>query len=86
MAVLAALRCVDAVVLFDEDTPLSVVKTLKPNVLVKGGDYDALEKDPLHPRYIVGSAEVRASGGRVVVVPVVPGKSSTDMIERIRRT
>lgn len=86
MAVLAALRCVDAVVLFDEDTPLSVVKTMKPNVLVKGGDYDALEKDPLHPRYIVGSAEVRASGGRVVVVPVVPGKSSTDMIERIRRT
>ena len=86
MAVLAALRCVDAVVLFDEDTPLSVVETLKPNVLVKGGDYDALETDPSHPRYIVGSAEVRASGGRVVVVPVVPGKSSTEMIERIRRT
>lgn len=86
MAVLAALRCVDAVVLFDEDTPLSVVETLKPNVLVKGGDYDALETDPSHPRYIVGSAEVRASGGRVVVVPVVPGKSSTEMIERILRT
>lgn len=86
MAVLAALRCVDAVALFDEDTPLSVVETLKPNVLVKGGDYDALETDPSHPRYIVGSAEVRASGGRVVVVPVVPGKSSTEMIERILRT
>ena len=81
---LAALRCVDAVVLFDEDTPLNVVQALRPDVLVKGGDYDPSVSDPSNPKYIVGSAEVRASGGSVVAVPLVPGRSTTTLVQRIQ--
>jgi D-beta-D-heptose 7-phosphate kinase/D-beta-D-heptose 1-phosphate adenosyltransferase len=73
---LAALRCVDAVVLFAQDTPLKVV--------VKGGDYDPQVTDPTDAKYIVGSAEVRASGGSVVAVPLVPGRSTTTLVERIQ--
>ena len=81
---LAALRCVDAVVLFDQDTPLKVVQALRPNVLVKGGDYDPQVTDPTDAKYIVGSAEVRAAGGSVVAVPLVPGRSTTSLVERIQ--
>ena len=81
---LAALRCVDAVVLFDEDTPLNVVHALRPDVLVKGGDYDPQVTDPTDAKYIVGSAEVRAAGGSVVAVPLVPGRSTTTLVERIQ--
>ena len=81
---LAALRCVDAVVLFEEDTPLKVVQALRPDVLVKGGDYDPHATDPTNRKYIVGSAEVRASGGAVVAVPLVPGRSTTTLVERIQ--
>ena len=81
---LAALRCVDAVVLFDQDTPLKVVQALRPNVLVKGGDYDPQVTDPKDAKYIVGSAEVRAAGGSVVAVPLVPGRSTTSLVERIQ--
>ena len=81
---LAALRCVDAVVLFEEDTPLKVVQALKPDVLVKGGDYDPHVSNPSNPRYIVGSAEVRASGGAVVAVPLLPGRSTTTLVEKIQ--
>ncbi len=81
---LAALRCVDAVVLFEEDTPLKVVQALRPDVLVKGGDYDPHVSNPSNPRYIVGSAEVRASGGAVVAVPLLPGRSTTTLVEKIQ--
>ena len=81
---LAALRCVDAVVLFEEDTPLKVVQALRPDVLVKGGDYDPQVSNPSNPRYIVGSAEVRASGGAVVAVPLLPGRSTTTLVEKIQ--
>ena len=81
---LAALRCVDAVVLFEEDTPLKVVQALRPDVLVKGGDYDPHVSNPSNPRYIVGSAEVRASGGAVVVVPLLPGRSTTTLVKKIQ--
>ena len=74
--VLAALASVDAVTIFDEDTPLELLRALLPDVLVKGGDYTI--------DTIVGSAEVRAAGGEVVVVPLVPGRSTTRMIERTR--
>ncbi|HVE78086.1 MAG TPA: D-glycero-beta-D-manno-heptose 1-phosphate adenylyltransferase [Gemmatimonadaceae bacterium] len=74
--VLAALGCVDAVVLFDEDTPLELIQALGPDVLVKGGDYEEST--------IVGAREVRARGGRVVVVPLTPGQSTTSLIERLR--
>lgn len=74
--VLAALAAVDAVVVFAEDTPLELVRWLQPDVIVKGGDY--------HEDTIVGAPEVRARGGRVVVVPLTPGQSTTSIIEKLR--
>ncbi|HEX6058955.1 MAG TPA: D-glycero-beta-D-manno-heptose 1-phosphate adenylyltransferase [Gemmatimonadaceae bacterium] len=74
--VLAALECVDAVVVFDEDTPLELIHALRPDVLVKGGDYDEST--------IVGAADVRAWGGDVVVVPLTPGQSTTSIVEKLR--
>jgi len=74
--VLAALEAVDAVVVFDDDTPLTLVQHLAPDVIVKGGDYA--------PDTIVGADVVAARGGRVVVVPLVPGQSTTSIIEKLR--
>ena len=74
---LAALECVDAVVVFDEDTPLELVTALTPDVIVKGGDYE--------PDSVVGAAIVTARGGRVVIVPVTPGHSTTATIEKAQR-
>jgi D-beta-D-heptose 7-phosphate kinase/D-beta-D-heptose 1-phosphate adenosyltransferase len=67
---------VDAVVVFDEDTPLALVRHLRPDVIVKGGDY--------REETIVGAAEVRALGGDVVVIPLTPGQSTTSIIEKLR--
>jgi rfaE bifunctional protein nucleotidyltransferase chain/domain len=74
--VLAALEAVDAVVIFDEDTPLAIVTALEPDVLVKGGDY--------REETIVGASEVRARGGEVIVVPLLHGHSTTSIVDRIR--
>ena len=74
--VLAALEAVDVVVLFEEDTPLELVRRLRPSVIVKGGDYS--------PETVVGAAEVRASGGEVIIVPLTPGQSTTSIIEKLR--
>jgi D-beta-D-heptose 7-phosphate kinase/D-beta-D-heptose 1-phosphate adenosyltransferase len=74
--VLAALDCVDAVVLFDEDTPADIIKAIQPDILVKGGDWPENQ--------IVGRDTVEARGGRVVRVDVEPGYSTTALIERIR--
>ncbi len=74
--VLAGLAAVDCVVLFDEDTPLELIRALEPDVLVKGADY------PLDR--IVGADWVEARGGRVVRVPVLPGFSTTALVERLR--
>lgn len=74
--VLAALEVVDAVVLFEQDTPLDLVRLLEPDVIVKGGDYT--------PDDVVGAREVRARGGDVVIVPLTPGHSTTSIIERLR--
>ena len=82
--VLAALRCVDAVVIFDEDTPLQLIEALKPQVLVKGGDYNPDETDTSSPRYMVGSRETRARGGEVFSIPVVEGYSTTNAIQKIK--
>ncbi len=73
--VLAAVECVDLVVVFSEDTPLKLVKALKPDVIVKGGDYS---EDT-----IVGASEVKKWGGRVVVVPLTPGQSTTAIIRKL---
>ncbi len=74
--VLAALEVVDCVVVFDQDTPLELVRTLRPDVLVKGGDYS---EDT-----IVGAPEVRAWGGDVHVIPLTPGQSTTNIIRILR--
>jgi D-beta-D-heptose 7-phosphate kinase/D-beta-D-heptose 1-phosphate adenosyltransferase len=74
---LLALESVDRVVVYGEDTPLEVVKALLPDVLVKGADW-AEDK-------VVGRAEVEAAGGRVVRVATLPGRSTTAIVERIRR-
>jgi rfaE bifunctional protein nucleotidyltransferase chain/domain len=73
---LAALECVDAVVIFAEDTPAAIVRLIQPDVLVKGADWPADQ--------IVGRDTVEARGGRVVLVPVEQGYSTTSIIERIR--
>lgn len=75
--VLSALRFVDYVVLFDEETPYNLINDIKPTVLVKGGDYK--EDD------IVGADIVKASGGQVVVIPYLEGNSTTQIIEKIRK-
>ena len=82
--VVAGLRAVEAVVLFGEDTPLDLIRALQPDVLVKGGDYDANCTDATDPRYIVGSVEVRANGGRVETIDLVPGQSTTAIADRVK--
>jgi rfaE bifunctional protein nucleotidyltransferase chain/domain len=74
--VLAGLVAVDCVVLFEEDTPQSLIEALAPDVLVKGADY---ARDA-----VVGADWVEARGGRVVRVPLVPGFSTTSLVERLR--
>jgi D-beta-D-heptose 7-phosphate kinase/D-beta-D-heptose 1-phosphate adenosyltransferase len=74
---LASLECVDAVCLFDEDTPLQLISALLPDVLVKGADY-ALDQ-------VVGREAVEAAGGRVVLVPLVSGYSTSALLKRIRK-
>ncbi len=73
---IAALACVDCVVLFDEETPLTLIERLRPDVLVKGADYARAA--------IVGADQVEAWGGRVVRVPLVLGASTTALIARLR--
>ena len=82
--VIAGLRAVEAVVLFGEDTPLDLIRAFQPDVLVKGGDYDAGCTNPEDPRYIVGSAEVRAAGGQVETIDLVPGRSTTAIADRLK--
>jgi D-beta-D-heptose 7-phosphate kinase/D-beta-D-heptose 1-phosphate adenosyltransferase len=74
--VLAALEAVDAVVIFPEDTPLELIRRVRPDVLVKGGDY-SLDA-------VVGRDDVEAWGGRVVIVPLTAGHSTTSIIHRLR--
>jgi len=74
--VLAALACVDCVVIFDQDTPLELIRHLRPDVLVKGADYQRAA--------IVGADEVEGWGGRVVRVPLVPGRSTSEIERRLK--
>lgn len=75
-ALIASLLIVDAVVIFDEETPLELIQKVEPDVLVKGGDYTIDQ--------IVGAKEVQAAGGRVVINPIVEGFSSTKVIEKLK--
>lgn len=74
--VLAALESVDSVTVFGEDTPLELVRFLQPDIIVKGGDYARGD--------IVGAEEVVTRGGRVVVIPLTPGQSTTSIVEKLR--
>ncbi|WP_315814489.1 D-glycero-beta-D-manno-heptose 1-phosphate adenylyltransferase [Paraflavitalea speifideaquila] len=75
--VMASLLMVDAVVLFEEDTPLELIKAVMPDVLVKGGDYTEEQ--------IVGAKEVKANGGKIVINPIVEGYSTTGLIGKINK-
>jgi rfaE bifunctional protein nucleotidyltransferase chain/domain len=75
--ILAAMECVDGVVIFAQLTPREVISRLLPDILVKGGDWPGNQ--------IVGREEVEAAGGRVVSVPVVPGHSTTSILQKIRQ-
>ncbi|MBC7946658.1 MAG: D-glycero-beta-D-manno-heptose 1-phosphate adenylyltransferase [Chitinophagaceae bacterium] len=75
--VIASLLIVDAVVIFEEDTPLELIKLIMPDVIVKGGDYTIDQ--------IVGAKEVMAAGGRVVINPILNGFSTTGLIDQIRK-
>jgi D-beta-D-heptose 7-phosphate kinase/D-beta-D-heptose 1-phosphate adenosyltransferase len=74
---LANLLIVDAVIIFEEDTPYQLITSLLPDVLVKGGDY-TIEQ-------IVGAEEIIANGGRVVINPIIPGFSTTGILEKIKK-
>ncbi|MBU0650321.1 D-glycero-beta-D-manno-heptose 1-phosphate adenylyltransferase [bacterium] len=71
----ASLECVDYVILFDEETPYKTIKKLKPDILVKGGDYT--------PDTVVGKDVVEKEGGCVYIVPLEQGRSTTDIIKKI---
>lgn len=77
-SVLLALRCVDLVVLFEEDTPEDLIKALEPSILVKGGDYEISQ--------IAGADFVKSRGGEVLTIPFRSGYSTTSLISRIAKS
>ena len=72
---LASLVMVDAVVIFEEDTPLELIKKIRPDILVKGGDYK--------PEQVAGSKEVNEYGGKVIIKPILQGFSTTSLINKV---
>lgn len=82
--ILASLHFVDAVILFEEETPQELIRFLKPDILVKGADYDVNETDPNSKKYIVGSDSVRAFGGEVKTIDFLEGFSTTAIENRIK--
>jgi D-beta-D-heptose 7-phosphate kinase/D-beta-D-heptose 1-phosphate adenosyltransferase len=74
--VLGALESVDAVAVFEQDTPLELIVALRPDIIVKGGDYA--------PDTVVGRREVESWGGSVKIIPLTPGQSTTSIIEKLR--
>lgn len=82
---LAAFGFIDAVVVFGEDTPIDLIKMIKPDVLVKGGDYDtsAIKGDS---KYIVGSDIVKSYDGDVEIIPFLKGFSTTSLVEKIKKS
>lgn len=80
--IIAALGFVDLVVIFDDETPLELIRVLEPDILVKGGDYDANELNSSSKKYIVGSDIVRKKSGAVVTINLVEGYSTTAIITK----
>ncbi|WP_235992140.1 adenylyltransferase/cytidyltransferase family protein [Taishania pollutisoli] len=83
--VLAGLSAVDLVVIFDENTPYELIKTLQPDIVAKGSDYDADERNTDSKTYIVGADLMDATGGKVVSIPLVEGFSTTNLIQKIKQ-
>lgn len=75
--VLAALECIDAIILFDEDTPYNLIQQIQPDVLVKGGDYK--------PEEITGYDIVKAKGGQITTIPLTEGFSTTSIINKLKK-
>lgn len=84
MLLIAALEFVDAVVLFDSNTPKDLIDLLVPSVLVKGADYDPAETNPSAKTYIVGRETVLAHGGEVKTIALVPGFSTTSLVAKMK--
>lgn len=81
--ILAAMEFVDAVIIFNDSTPYELIKSIQPNVLIKGGDYDAAETDTTSKKYIVGRDVVKHAGGEVFVIPFLEGYSTTSLEKKI---
>ena len=81
--IMASLQFVDAVVMFEEQTPLTLIKSILPNVLVKGGDYNPSETNKSSKKYIVGSDVVAENGGRTEVISFLQGHSTTKLENKI---
>tara|TARA_B100000809_G_scaffold190766_2_gene189405 strand:- start:1492 stop:2010 length:519 start_codon:yes stop_codon:yes gene_type:complete len=84
--IIAALHFVDAVVVFDDDTPFNLISELIPDVLIKGGDYDANCADDSDKKYIVGSDVVKNNNGQVEVIQFVEGYSTTKIEAKIKNS
>lgn len=81
---LASLSFIDGVIIFNDQTPIRLIEQIKPDVLIKGGDYDPEISDSDHKKYIVGSDIVKKNGGQVKTIPFVKGYSTTKIIEKIK--
>jgi rfaE bifunctional protein nucleotidyltransferase chain/domain len=82
--IMASFHFVSAVIIFDEDTPQNIIETIKPEVLVKGADYDANETNKQSKKYIVGSDIVKANGGEVKTIEFLEGFSTSGIEEKIK--
>ena len=82
---LSALAFVDVVVEFDDDTPIDLIKEVMPDVLVKGGDYNPEQEDASSKDYIVGREIVLKNGGKVEVIEIVPGYSTTGILDKLQK-
>ena len=82
--IIASLHFVSAVIIFDEDTPLELIKAISPAVLVKGADYDANETNKENKKYIVGSDIIKANKGEVKTIEFLEGYSTTAIEQKIK--
>ena len=84
--IIASLAFVDLVIIFNEQTPIHLIRDILPSVLVKGGDYDESVSDALDKKYIIGSDFIKKNGGSVEVIPFVKGFSTTKIEEKIKNS
>ena len=82
--VLAGLESINLIVVFNDSNPLTLIEKLSPSILAKGADYDPLENDPEHKKYIVGSSYVKALGGKVIAIELEEGYSTTKIIQKLK--